>query len=165
MGTEARPSVGDLVLGILFIGIGIAGLYDVLTDPFLDLFTGRDPGPALMPQLMLGLLILAGVVQIVTVCVRAVAASGFRSDTQFRLRTIALPASFVLTLILYATIVRWSGYLAATFVFALFWLPIIQLRNIGRPSPSIWLLMGFEAALVTGALWAVFKYLILVPLP
>jgi hypothetical protein len=126
-----------------------------------------DPGPAFFPRLMLMLLIAGGVGQVGIAAAGASRTGGFAPDPEFAWRRLWVPALLLVSTALYTAALPRVGYLAATLVFALLWLPAIGWidRSLPRSRGAALALVAVEAIAVSLFLFGLFGYAIKVPLP
>jgi hypothetical protein len=165
MSETVPPRVGSLLLGPVLIALAVIGLHNVLTDPYLGMDMGADPGPDLFPIMLLGALGLGGLIQTAVCGLRAWRAGGIAPDPELAPRVLLAPALLVVSLILYNLAVFRLGYLAATFILAVVWLPVVEWLTGGRIALPRLALFVVEAVLIAGFLYIVFRHGIRVPLP
>ena len=169
MAQESRRSVGwgDLVTGLILLGATAAGAGSLLGNETLHEFDfGADPGPGLVPSL---LLVLLGVCAAALV-LRAIFGPWRRIPTSVPgnapgVRRIAYPTLLVATLCLYALGMPAVGFLPATLAFTCLWSVLIGRQETGAPTIGSALLWMGEALAITAAVYVVFAWFIKVPLP
>jgi len=163
-GTEEKP---DLVVefGVpIFFGIwAVLGWVAIIDHPFLWMDWGEDPGPDLMPVIVLSLLSFGAAVMLVRAIVIAARRGGtFRSAA---LGNLAAPFAFAGTLLLVVPAMRWAGFVPAALLFAVAWTFALSdhERRIGLPRRAA------EAVIAAGAGVGLIAYLFIhvihVPLP
>src|SRR5690606_29627437 len=107
-----------------------------------------------------------GVLLALVEAVRAVRAQRILRSGEFRPRILLVPVLLVLSLIAYARALPDAGYVIATFIFAAAWLAIAEAAAGSLRGRTMLLLrLPAEAAVITGILYAGFRYGIQVPLP
>jgi hypothetical protein len=166
---EALVSIRrDAWLGVLLLAVTLVLGYSHLTaGRRLHRDYWPDPGPALLPELLLLVLLLGGAALLIGAGLRAArlrAVPGFRPDGTF-LAAIAYPILLMATLTLYVVVLRAAGFPAATLAFAALWCVVLAVREGGRPRPlrvALWL---GQAAAITLAIYYVFRVMLGVPLP
>lgn len=169
MAQGSRRSVawGDLVTGLILLGATAAGAASLLGNETLHEFDfGADPGPGLVPSL---LLVLLGVCAAALV-LRAIFGLWRRIPVSVPenapgVRRIAYPTLLVATLCLYALGMPAVGFLPATLAFTCLWSVLIGRQEAGVPtigSAAVWI---GEALAITAAVYVVFAWFIKVPLP
>lgn len=163
---DPRPRLYTLWLGVALVAIAITGLYDLHTDQWLALGArGTDPGPAFLPEMLMWLLLGGGVIQIVAVGLGAWKSGGLAPSTEFQIRKLWMPALLCVSLGAYYWLIPRFGYLVPSMMFALIWVPLIHFRS-GDPFHRRHLVQfPLEALVIAGALYALFRYGIRVPLP
>lgn len=125
---------------------------------------GVDPGPALLPTLVLTILSLGAITLIVGGTRRILverAHQGYWST--LRLHTL-VPALFVATLLAYVTAIGFIGFIPASGVFAFSWMVALGFKS-GEGAPGALVpLAGAGTLIGVGLIYFVFVYLIGVPL-
>lgn len=172
---DAEPQAGpapltSLVLGLVLVAAGVVGLLQIAADPLLqEIDAGSaDPGPAFFPRLMLVFLVAGGIGQCGIALARALRTrGGFRPDPGFAWRRLVVPFALVASTAVYAAALPRLGYLTASMLFALAWLPVIGRidRSLPRSPIAAAALVAMEALAVVAALYAIFGIAIKVPLP
>ena len=157
---------GDLVTGLILLGATAIGAWSLLGNEALTAFDyGADPGPGLVPEL---LLVLLGV------CAAALALRGLMGLRQAvpepktqepSARRIVYPSLLVVTVFLYALGLPVAGFLAATIVFTGLWSILIGRQEAGVLTIKSSALFAVEALAITAGVYVVFAELIKVPLP
>lgn len=164
--SDARPKVHALMLGVVLVALSAIGLFEVRTDELLPLGArGSDPGPGFLPELLLWLLLAGGLAQIGAVTAAAWMSGGFGLSNEFMVRCLWMPTLLCLSLVGYYWSIRHFGYLGPSVAFALIWVPLIHFRS-GQPFRRRHILQfPIESVILAGALYALFRYGIRVPLP
>lgn len=166
--TETAPHIDLLAGGFFLVWAGI-GWFSYAGNPPLraSLWAQADPGPALVPLIVLVLLSLGGGVLVAKWLWRARAATAARlaSDTVDGLppaRTHILPLGFAATLGALAAAMPATGFLPAAVAFCLFWLWAL---SSGGNALVGWALRLLAAVIIGGGVHLVFAGLLRVPLP
>ena len=166
---QEKPTWSGLVLGLVLIAAGVAGLIQIAADPFLATIDAgdTDPGPAFFPKILLVLLVACGLGQCGIMIWRARGVGGFAHNPEFKLRRLLLPLALALSVYIYARLLPFLGYLTVSILFAVCWLAIIgQMdRSLPKNAMASAVLIVLEALAMTAILYAVFVYAISVPLP
>jgi hypothetical protein len=127
-----------------------------------------DPGPALVPRLLLAALGAGGAV-LAGLGLRGLrrAAGARQASTPGLARggPPLLPALFVATLAGYLVILPALGYLAATLLFSAGWILALAGRERSRAGPRAWALALGGGLAVTLTLYGIFRGFVRVPLP
>ena len=129
---------------------------------------GNDPGPGLLPIILLALLGLFSLAMITMAVARLRRLRGTRNDSRqprAAWRTFLVPALLVVTLLFYAQSMTELGFLETTGTFAVFWTVAIGMQDSGWPDArrlAIWLL---EGAAICAGIYAIFAWFINIPLP
>lgn len=147
------------------VGIAAVGWLSLHRDPALRTHDfGTDPGPALVPRLLLAALAIGGV---------ALMAHGGFGLTRRGPRNPAVaggprrflwPILFVASLLVYQRALALAGYPAATVAFCAAWILVLTWRENRLTVRSAGLGVG-AAVVVTAAIYYVFKGFVRVPLP
>jgi hypothetical protein len=159
----------DFATGIVLFVVSAIGAWSISTNKFItDVEYGNDPGPGLVPGLMLGFLAASSIAMMVIARVRLrrlrQAGLGDRSADK-ACSTWLVPALMVTSLVLYSQSMMWLGFLESTIVFALLWTVALGVQDNGRPDlrrSVIWLL---EGCAICAGIYAVFAWFIQIPLP
>lgn len=120
---ETNNFASDIAVAAFFLIWAIVGWTSLLSDAnlFSDLYAGADPGPTLLPIIVLSVLSLGGA---------ALAAGAFlsrRHTSKSADTALGLPKGFKLALALFVTIASFPffmthiGYLPTTFIFVFVW--------------------------------------------
>ena len=154
----------DLACGLFFSGIGLIGFSDIYGNAKLmnTLGQGPDPGPALLPLVVLGLLILGGGVLLLKGLVgwalyRPRNDKAAPRDTAIFSRH-AHAAALLASLLVLPSVVMWLGFMTATWLFAAPWLVWLEYRRSRSRRRA--LLLG----ITTAALLALSLHLIFITL-
>ena len=169
MDERRRRSVawGDLVTGLILLGATAVGAWSLLGNETLHEFDfGSDPGPALVPSLLLVLLAVSAT----ALALGALAGLWRRlpkrpQDSSPGVRRIAYPALLAATLCLYALGLPAVGFVPATLAFTCLWAFLIGRQETGVPTVGSTVLWFVEAFAITSAVYVVFAWFIKVPLP
>ena len=123
---------------------------------------GADPGPGLLPIMVLTALSLGSLV-LLGAGLRQAVAGGMASGRWSKMTEGSLrPAIFVLTLLIYVSAISFAGFAAASAVFCFAWIGALGASAIGGRGPWLQALVG--AAIGVTLIYFVFVYLIRVPL-
>jgi len=166
---DAGPR-GDIVAGLVCLAISLVGWWTVLTNPALiSTNYGADPGPGMMPQLMLSLLTVFSLVLAGRAHVRLkregrapAIPSGVRATA---LHAASVPVLMVATLVGYVLLFPEIGYIRTTLGFAVVWtvlLGIIEFPPVTLGSVALYVA---EGGAITFLVWLAFAELIGIPLP
>jgi Tripartite tricarboxylate transporter TctB family len=158
-------ALGNLLAGVVALAVVGAGWLSLDRDPSLATHDfGSDPGPALVPRLLLTALGVGGVVLVVQGAwslARRSAAAGPALGP----RRLLWPAAFVASLLVYRQVLAAAGYPAATLGFCAAWMLVLTRRYQGRLTARSAALSVAAAVAITGAIYYVFKGFVRVPLP
>lgn len=161
---EERP---DLVVefGVpVFFGLwAVLGWVAIADHPYLFIDWGEDPGPDLMPVIVLSLLSLGSAVMLARAVVLAATRGGAPRSEAFR--NLAVPIAFAGTLLLVVPAMRWVGFVPAALAFAVVWTFALRAgeRRIGLARRAAEAVLA--AGLGVGLIAALFIRVIHVPLP
>ncbi len=161
--TDTRPAPAiDLLAGGFFVAWAAVGWLAYIGNRTLraSLFTGADPGPALLPLIVLGLLSLGGLGLVATGLWRAVRHEG--GVPLPPASTHLMPAGFALGLLVLVWLIPHLGFRLPAVAFCLFWLWIMAPG--GRPLIA-WLLRLAAALAIAFGIHFLFAGLLGVPLP
>lgn len=166
---ERRSAAGDLAAGIVLSVVSAIGAWSLSANKFITTVDyGNDPGPGLLPALLIGLLALSSIAMMAMAGTKLLRLH--RSGVEPGLldgtgRFWIVPVLMIVTLLVYSQSMTWLGYLEATAVFALFWTVGLGLQDTGRPEPGRLVLWLVEGAAICAGVYAVFAWLIKIPLP
>jgi Tripartite tricarboxylate transporter TctB family len=164
------PSAGwlDFGGGLFVLAWGIAGLFGLLSRPGLwrDDY-GLDPGPALLPGLVVGSLLAGGLALVVkgSVAVMQSRTGSLREIIAIESRPAVIAGLLLASVIAYALAMRQIGFAWATPVFAAVWIAVISRRDgsAGAIQTAVRAVLGGVA--LTASVLFVFQRLIGVLLP
>ncbi len=166
---EGRSAAGDLAAGVVLFAVSAVGAWSLSTNRFIVAESyGNDPGPGLLPAILLALLGLFSLTMMALAGVRLVRLHDNRNDsrpTRDGWRTTVVPATLVVTLLAYAQSMVVLGFLETTAAFAVLWTVAIGIQDNGRPDArqlAIWLV---EGAAICAGIYVVFAWFIKIPLP
>ena len=188
MDGESPRSVarGDLATGLVLLAAAAACAWSLLGNDELTAFDyGADPGPGLVPELLLvvlgsfaAALALKGLVGLRRAAREAretdrrgtpPGAGATGGDTSGRtasdVRRGTYPSLLVATLLLYALGLPVAGFVAATVVFTGLWSILLGRQEAGELAIGSSALFAIEALAITSGVYVVFAWLIKVPLP
>ena len=161
---------GDLVTGLIMLAVVAVGSVYVAGNPeLIGASYGSDPGPGLLPILLLVILGLLALTMVPMAFVRILRTGGWKG---IPLPTGEEPLSFpwfplvlVLFLLLYALLLVQFGFIATTLALTLVVLTAIGWQDQGRPNRWHMGLYALEAVALTLGVWVIFEKLINIPLP
>lgn len=166
---ERRTAAGDLAAGLVLLVVSAVGAWSLMTNEFLvSTDYGNDPGPALLPALLVALLALSAVVMIAmsgTKLVRMGAAGPDRKRLGAVAQPLFIPVLMTVLLLAYSQSMGWLGFLEATAAFAVFWTVALGLQENAKPAPLTLVVWLIEAAAICIGIYAVFAWFIKIPLP
>lgn len=164
-----RSATGDLAAGIVLLVVSAIGGWSLSANKFITTVDyGNDPGPGLVPALLIGLLALSSVAMMAAACTkllrlhRAGAEARLPNETR---RSLIVPALMVVALFIYSQSMTRLGFLETTAVFSLFWTVALGLQDTRRPKLGRVVLWLLEGATVCAGIYAVFAWFIKIPLP
>lgn len=177
--TGAPPSTAELLAGpaenetpdlavlfgtpIFFGAWAVAGWWAVWGDPWLWSDYGLDPGPSVLPTIVLTLLSVGSLVMLGRALVVWRGGTGRASADLFR--HLGTPAAFALSIVALVLVMFSTGFLLAALVFSAGWMLVLA----DRERPISWRRRLLEVAVSTGIgvglITYLFVSLIHVPLP
>lgn len=164
---EPKPQpVTKLLAPITFIVISLIGAYSLFNDPYLSLgASDDDPGPAFVPWITVCVLGVGGVITFFTELMKAKRSGAFALSDELTVKRLWLPFALVVLLLAYVPTIRGLGFFWPSVGFSLICIMILHWRTNDPFSPRYLVQFLVEAMLVTSAIYAIFRYGILVPLP
>lgn len=159
-----RESRNQIAAGAFLALWSLAGWSSFLTTPALHADDyGVDPGPDLLPYIVLVTLSLGAVLLIGEGLRRTFAEPG--NDRYWRqlFNGSVAPALFVVSLVVYVVAIDSIGYLISSAIVAFSWITILGLRNRDEPTRTVVTKAALATAIGIGAIYVVFVYLIGVP--
>ena len=160
-----RDSRNQIAAGAFLALWSLAGWSSFLTTPALHADDyGVDPGPDLLPYIVLVTLSLGAVLLIGTGLRRTFAEPG--NDRYWR-RLVdgsVAPALFVVSLVVYVVAIDAIGYLISSAIVAFAWMTFLGLRNRDEPTTAVVTKAALATAIGIGAIYVVFVHLIGVPI-
>ena len=162
--TSGRDPRNQLAAGG-FLGLWcLAGWWSLAVTPALSSDEyGVDPGPGLLPRLVLTMLTLGALILIGNGIRRMFAESnepGYWARLQ---RGTLVPAIFIGSLAVYVQVMDLIGYVPASAILAFAWMAFLGLRDReGGTVPSL-VQAGAGTAIGVGLIYLIFVYLIGVP--
>jgi hypothetical protein len=162
MNDQRAAPIIDLLAGGFFLLWAVIGWISYAGNAALrkDLGVQADPGPALVPLIVLTLLSFGGVFFVGTWIFRTIAA-----DTGQALPPATahiLPIGFAVSLGALVIAMPVTGFFPAGVAFCLLWLWVLSSRS-RRFSEWVWRL--FAAIAISGGIYIVFAHVLSVPLP
>ena len=128
----------DLICGLTVIAFTSIGTWGIVTDDFLmEEDYGADPGPSLVPIMLLCVLGLLGIHMTTKACYYILKNSNrvtkIPSITENWI-TFLIPLTFVCTMFFYTWIIEIIGFIWVTLGFTLLWIFSIGIHDNGRPT-------------------------------
>ena len=163
-----RQAKADLITGLVLLGVAALATWSILSNErLIGVNYGADPGPALLPALLVGLLVLCALWMVATSALTLWRWRHRGSDHSFRgtLGDVWFPVLIVATLVVYLPTMLRVGFLPTTLGFATFWAIAIGIQDKGRPRGLTVVLYVGEAVALTVGIYLIFERIIQVPLP
>ena len=163
-----RSPAGDIAAGVVLFALSAIGAWSLLTDPFITQESyGNDPGPGMLPGVLLVLLALSSLAMIAIGWARLVRLRGLGGQVHRGAgwKPMLVPLLLVVTLLVYASAMTEFGFLETTAIFAILWTFVIGVQDHARPGAlrlAVWLIEGVA---ICAAIYVVFAWFIKVPLP
>jgi hypothetical protein len=128
---------------------------------------GMDPGPALVPELLLVILALLGGMLLVRVLARSFSEGiqPFGIGSAARLEGYIYPVGLLASLVMYMVVLYRTGFIAASAVLAVVWSILLAMQAGRRLSVPALLSLSAQGVAITAMVYLVFRYLLRVPLP
>lgn len=164
-----QEAKGDIVVGIVLLVICAVGTWSLISNRIISDFDyGSDPGPGLVPALLLSVLALCAVTMVGSSTIKLYQFG--KSDSTVKgkgtgWRSLLLPALFIISLLVYSQTMESVGFIVTTVSFATIWCVLIGLQDEGKPVWSKYLLYVIEGVLIMAVVYTLFAKLIQVPLP
>jgi len=147
------------------VGIAAVGWLSLDRDPALRTHDfGTDPGPALVPRLLLVALAIGGAALMVHGGFGLTRRGPRAPMAAEGARRFLWPTLFVASLLVYQRALPLAGYPAATFAFCAAWILVLTRREGWLTVRSAGVGVG-AAVVITAAIYHVFKGFVRVPLP
>lgn len=164
--TAGWREAGDLTTGSLLVALAAFGLRALARHPSLTEFDfGTDPGPVLLPRLLLSSLGVGGGLLAVHGLWKLIRAGRRSLSFPLQLRQVLLPAAFALSLGGYVAVLKPVGFRLATAVFATLWVLLLTRQMGGRWSVRMVATMVAVGVGITAAVYYVLQGFVKVPLP
>ena len=159
----------DLICGLTDIAFTSIGTWGIVTDEFLmEEDYGADPGPSLVPIMLLCVLGLLGIHMTTKACYYILKNSNrvtkIPSITENWI-TFLIPLTFVCTMFFYTWIIEIIGFIWVTLGFTLLWIFTIGIHDNGLPTKKDILLYFVYSVAMTLFIYYIFVHLIMVQLP
>lgn len=159
--TEAASGVFILLWGM----VGVAGLLwrpEIWQDDY-----GLDPGPGLLPLIVIAGLLLGGAALAVTGALRLARAPRGAASRELRRERepAAIAAALLGSIIAYVLALKGIGFIPSTLVFASLWITVVFMRDGAAGFLRTLAVSVAAATAITAAIYLVFQRLIGVPLP
>ena len=159
----------DLICGLTVMAFTLIGTWGIVTDDFLmEEDYGADPGPSLVPIMLLCVLGLLGIHMTTKACYYILKNSNrvtkIPSITENWI-TFLIPLTFVCTMFFYTWIIEIIGFIWVTLGFTLLWIFSIGIHDNGRPTKKDILLYIVYSVTMTLFIYYIFVHLIMVQLP
>jgi hypothetical protein len=159
-----RESRNQIAAGAFLALWSLAGWSSFLTTPALHTDDyGVDPGPDLLPYIVLVTLSLGAVLLIGAGLRRSFAEPGDNRYWRQLFDGSVAPALFVVSLIVYVVAIDAIGYLISSVIVAFAWMTVLGLRDRDGPTTAVVTKAALATAIGIGAIYVVFVYLIGVP--
>lgn len=164
----AKPDPRNQFAAGLFLMIWSAiGWLSVINSPalWIDEY-GTDPGPGLLPIISLTILSLGALTLITVGAFQAVAQQGATESGYWPrlLQGSLLPACFVISLIVYISLIDVIGFIPMSTIFSLAWMFILGSKNRDETPATLLPLVAMGTFIGVGLIYFVFLYLIGVPI-
>ena len=161
-----RPLSTEFLAAGVFIAIAAVGAYSLSVDPYLEMgASGTDPGPAFVPWIAVIVLGIGGVVHLLIEFSKALRNGGVAFTNEFTIPRLWMPVALIVLLLVYAGLIKSLGFFWPSVGFSLICVAALHWRTGDSFTPRYLIQIPIEALLVTGAVYGVFRYGILVPLP
>jgi hypothetical protein len=162
---EGKEGAGTVLLGLVLLLVVVVLAIDAAGNPELQRRFGRDPGPALQPRVMLGLL-GGGALVLIAQGLHRVAKAGWRVGNPLAgVDRLLLPAFMVACMLAFVQVAPVLGFLPTAIAFTAGWAVILVAQDEGlRLSWRLAAMIGAAVA-AAGAMYYVFQRLIGVPFP
>jgi len=143
-----------------------AGWWSVLGNDELssDMY-GLDPGPGLMPKLVLSVLTFGSVAILVKGLVGLQVTGDGMPNPVAIARHVMFPALFASSVLLYLSLIFWIGFVTSSLIFSTVWMGVLGLRSDRRKRSTVLLQAGVGTVIGVGLIYVIFGRLIGVPLP
>lgn len=163
---DPRPIKAQLIGDAILIIVMMVGWFELAANEYIDFGqTEDDPGPGFIPRVALLMLGGGAALHALTLFVKARRFGGFRSDGEFAPDRIVVPFLLVLSLLLYYFAFPVFGYVISGIVLGAIWVPIFHWRSGATFQRRHIAFFTIEILLIPSAIFALFRYLIQVPLP
>lgn len=155
-----------MISGGILLAVSIVGAASLLNNEGLRTGDfGRDPGPGLLPVILLVLLAAGSLVLTVMGAVRLRATAGGARRDATPWRVFVFPVAMLTALGLYVWAMAPLGFIEATLAFVVPWVILLGWQDDGMPSLGRLSIYAVQAVGIVAAVWLVFAGLIKVPLP
>jgi hypothetical protein len=160
-----RDAIGDLVTGIVMLAVVAVGSWSLWHNAELtELDYGADPGPGLLPEILLALLGVLAAAMVLWALFRLRA--GPRLPAGEPRRPLPwFPFLLVGVLVVYSQVMALFGFIPTTLAVTALFLVSIHAQEHGRPGWRALAVGAVEAVAITLATWVVFEKFIHIPLP
>ena len=159
----------DLICGLTVIAFTSIGTWGIVKDDYLmEDDYGADPGPALVPIMLLCLLGFLGINMTIKACYNILKYSKSVTNTPNLTEnwiTFLIPLTFVCTMFFYTWIIEIIGFIWVTLGFTLLWIFTIGIHDNGLPTKKDTLLYFVYSVAMTFFIYYIFVHLIMVQLP
>lgn len=161
---DNRPDLAAAFGAPIFFGLWcVAGWWSILRDPFLWADYGLDPGPSVMPVIVLTLLSTGSVLMLARAVYLAFAGTARVSADLFR--HLLVPALFTLSIVALVPLMYRIGFIPAALAFCLGWMLVLHDRRRRLGLPRLLAETMLSTAAGVGLVAYAFIQLIHVPLP
>ena len=152
--------------GLFLMIWSVIGWLSLINSPALWVNTyGADPGPSLLPIISLTILSLGALTLIATGALQTV--SQQHTGTRYWAMLIKgslLPGLFVISLIVYITLIDVVGFIPMSIIFSLAWMTILGVKSGNETYSTLLPLVAMGTFIGVGLIYFVFLYLIGVPI-
>jgi len=159
-----RESRNQIAAGAFLALWALAGWWSFVTTPALRAdFYGVDPGPDLLPLIVLTVLSLGALVLIGGGLRRIATEPGNARYWRQLVDGSLAPMLFVASLVVYVLAMTAIGYLLASGLLAFLWIVFLGLRHRDEPTRAVVLTAALATVVGVGAVYVIFVHLIGVP--
>ena len=162
-----RDPRNQLAAGLFLMIWSVIGWLSVINSPalWIDEY-GTDPGPGLLPIISLTILSL-GALTLITVGAFQTVAQQAATEPGYWPRLLQgslLPAFFVISLIVYISLIDVIGFIPTSTIFSLTWMLILGAKNRNETPATLLPPVAIGTSIGVGLIYFVFLYLIGVPI-
>ena len=162
-----RDPRNQFAAGLFLMIWSVIGWLSVINSPalWIDEY-GADPGPGLLPIISLTILSLGALTLVTVGAFQTVAKQGATESGYWPklLQGSLLPAFFVISLIVYISLIDVIGFIPMSTIFSLTWMFILGAKNRDETPATLLPLVAMGTFIGVGLIYFVFLYLIGVPI-